>query len=341
MAITLKQIAKKAGVSEATASLALNDSELVNINTKSKIKKIARELDYVADMRGKSLAKKSSDTLALVIGAMDNPFNAELSQFIKNYVKKAGFNLIICTTQGKIEEEKNYLKVLKSGAVDGAIFTTRYKNSLDIDRKIFKLYKEGLGIVYIDRINQYKPQAIVTVLSNRRTGSKELVNKFISFGHKKIAYVGNVESERFIGYKNALEENNFKLQSDYIYNTGWNDGYKVGIMAAKKILEEKKRPTGITCFNDQVAIGLIQYLQKNSVMVPGQMSVAGFDNIEISEYFSPALSTVNISKKDMAEKAVELIIKMIEAEDFSNQKKSYDFPVELVCRSSIEKISKL
>ena len=338
MAITLKQIAKKAGVSEATVSLALNDSELVNIDTKIKIKEIARDLDYVADIRGKSLAKKSSDTLALVIGAMDNPFNAELSQFIKNYVKKAGYNLIICTTQGEIEEEKNYLKVLKSGAVDGAIFTTRYKESLEIDRNIFKLYKSGLGIVYIDRINKYKPKAIATVLSNRKSGSEKMVNKFINFGHKRIAYVGNIESDRFSGYQKAILENNFKLRDNFIYNTGWNDGYRVGTIAAKKIIKAKEKPTGVVCFNDQVAVGLVQCLQKNDIKVPEQISVSGFDNIEISEYFSPALTTMDIPKKTLARKAVELFVEMIENKSTTETKRQFLYPVELIDRDSIRKI---
>lgn len=338
MAITLKQIAKEAGVSEATASLALNDSELVNINTKIKIKKIARDLDYVADIRGKSLAKKSSDTLALVIGAMDNPFNAELSQFIKNYVKQAGYNLIICTTQGKKEEEENYLKVLKSGAVDGAIFTTRYKESLELDHKIFKLYEEGLGIVYIDRINKYNSEAIATVLSDRKAGSEMMVNKFIILGHKKIAYVGNIESERFVGYQSALLENNFKLNDDFIYNTGWNDGYRVGTIAARKIIKAREKPTGVVCFNDQVAVGLVQCLQKNGIEVPGQISVSGFDNIEISEYFSPALTTVDIPKRDLAKKAVELFVEMIENKSNADQQSQFLYPVELKSRDSIRKI---
>lgn len=338
MAVTLKKIAKKAGVSEATVSLALNDSQLVNINTKMKIQKIAKELDYVADIRGKSLAKKSSNTIALVIGAMDNPFNSELSQFIKNYVKEAGYNLIICTTQGKIEEEENYLKVLKSGAVDGAIFTTRYKNSLDIDRKIFQLDEEGLGIVYIDRINKFKPEAIAAVLSNRKAGIEILVDKFISLGHKKIAYVGNIESERFDGYKAALKKNNFRIRDDFIYNTGWNDGYKVGTIAAKKIIRAKEKPTGILCFNDQVAVGLVQHFQKNGIRVPDQISVSGFDNIEISEYFSPALTTMNIPKRTLAKKAVELFDEIIENKNLVVKERKFIYPVELICRDSVSQI---
>ncbi|WP_208320780.1 substrate-binding domain-containing protein [Halanaerobium saccharolyticum] len=215
---------------------------------------------------------------------------------------------------------------------------TRYKESLELDHKIFDLYEEGLGIVYIDRINKYNSEAIATVLSDRKAGSQMMVNKFITMGHKKIAYVGNIESERFMGYKKAFQENNFKLQDDFIYNTGWNDGYRVGTIAAKKIIKAEKRPTGVVCFNDQVAVGLVQCLQKNDIKVPAEISVSGFDNIEISEYFSPALTTVDIPKRTLARKAVELFVEMIKNKNTADQKRQFIYPVELKYRDSIRKI---
>lgn len=330
MSATLKDIAEKANVSIATVSLALNNSEMVNHETYEKIKKIANDLNYTPNARARALVKKSTETIGLVIPEVENPFFAEMAQSIKNTIKKSGYNLILCSTEYKSEEELRYINLFKSGLVDGAIFACLGDMMEEHNKMIIDLVKNNTPVVFVDReINNYN--LIPVIKTDLYKGAYEIAKYLIESGHNKIGFVGQSE-ERVKGYKKALKDHNIEVNNEYIFYNFLTieGGYKVG----KKVLELKDLPTALICLNDEMAMGIIQSLTSGGLNVPQDISIIGIDNIRMSEYYNPSLSTLNIPKKKMGAKAAEILLKKINKKKLNPKEQLIIFPTELIIRQS-------
>lgn len=335
MSTTLKDIAKKANVSVATASLALNNSEKVNHKTYKKVKKIAEELNYTPNARARALVKKATETIGLVIPEVENPFFAEMAQSIKNTIKESGYNLILCSTEYKSEEELRYINLFKSGLVDGAIFACLGDMMEEHNRMIIDLVKNNTPVVFVDReINNYN--LIPVIKTDLFEGAYNIATYLIKNGHKKIGFVGQ-SAERVKGYKKALTDNDIEINQDLIYYDYLTieGGYKVG----KKIVALNKLPTALICLNDEMAMGVIQSLTSAKINVPGDISVVGIDNIRMSEYYNPSLTTLHIPKKEMGKKAAEVLLKRIKNEELNSDEQLIIFPTELIVRKSSKRLN--
>ena len=335
MSTTLKDIAKKANVSIATASLALNESEKVNHATYEKIQKIAKELNYTPNARARALVKKATETIGLVIPEVENPFFAEMAQSIKNTIKESGYNLILCSTEYKSEEELRYINLFKSGLVDGAIFACLGDMMEEHNKMIIDLVKNNTPVVFVDReINNYN--LIPVIKTDLFEGAYKIATHLIKEGHQKIGFVGQSE-ERVKGYKKALRDNKIKVKDKYVFYDYLTieGGYKVG----QKILKLDDLPTALICLNDEMAMGVIQSLTSTDIKVPDDISVIGIDNIRMSEYYNPSLTTLNIPKKEMGKKAAEILLKRINNEKLTPNEQLVIFPTELIIRKSSKTIN--
>lgn len=334
MAVTLSDIATKAGVSLATVSLALNGSKKVNKDTKIRIKKIADELNYVPNARARALVKKSTKTIGLVIPEVVNPFFAELAQSIKDYVRSQDFNVILCSTDYKSEEEKRYINMFRSGQVDGAIFACVGDMMAEHTELIIQLVKENIPVIYVDR-DGVDHDLIPVVKSDVYHAAYQAADYLISLGHKELAFAGQ-SVERLNGFKSALIKHEIELKEENIYYDylKMEGGYTVG----EKIAARKERPSAVVCLNDEMAIGVIQALIAKNVKVPEDISVMGIDNIKMANFYNPALSTVNIPVSKMGEKAAEILLKKIDGRSLSAKEKFFIFPTELIIRGSSRKI---
>lgn len=330
MNVTLNDIAKKAGVSIATVSLALNNSSKVNNKTKMRIQKISKELNYVPNARAQALVKRSTKTIALVIPEMVNPFFAELAQSIKNYVRSEDFNIILCTTDYQSDEELRYINMFRSGQVDGAIFACIGNAMTDHSEEIMMLVKKDLPIVYIDR-DSVNHDFIPVVKSDVYQAAYQAANHLISLGHKKLAFAGQCK-DRLNGFKNALKEHDLELKAENIYYDylKMEGGYSIG----EKIAARKKKPDAVVCLNDEIAIGLIQALIARNIEVPSEISVVGIDNIKMAKFYNPSLTTVNIPISQMGQKAAEILLKLINGHSLSAKEKFWIFPTKLIVRDS-------
>ncbi|PRX28588.1 LacI family transcriptional regulator [Orenia metallireducens] len=330
--VTLRDVAKEAGVSAATASLALNNSDKVNIDTLKKVQKIARELNYIPDARAKALTKKSTKIIGLVVPEINNPFFADLAQAIKMKLNESDYSIILCGTQNDPKEEKKYIDMFRSGMVDGAIFTclTEVNNSF-----ITELASNHIPVVYIDRIGD-DGGIIPIVKSNLKDGGYQITRHLIKLGHKKIAYIGRKDEERYAGFKDAMLEFGCEINKDYIFDKyhAFESGVKAGFMLNN--LEDK--PTGIICFNDETAIGLMQTLIKFDFNIPKDFSVCGIDNIDVAKYYSPSLTTIDIPKKKMGKKAAEILLKLIAGKEVEKEDYFINYQVKLIERDSSSKL---
>jgi len=333
MTVTLNDIARKAGVSLATVSLALNDSSKVNKDTKIRIKEIADELNYVPNARARALVKKSTKTIGLVIPEVVNPFFAELAQAIKDYVRSQDFNVILCSTDYQSEEELRYINMFRSGQVDGAIFACVGDMMAEHNNLIIKLVKENIPVVYVDR-DGVDHDLIPVVKSDVYHAAYQAADYLISLGHRELAFAGQ-SVERLNGFKSALMKHGLQLKEENVYYDylKMEGGYTVG----EKIAARKEKPEAVVCLNDEMAIGVIQALIAEDVKVPEEISVIGIDNIKMANFYNPSLTTVNIPVSQMGEKAAEILLKRIAGQALSPKEKFFIFPTELVIRDSSRK----
>ena len=333
MAVTLSDIANKAGVSLATVSLALNDSNKVNKDTKLRIQRIADELNYVPNARAQALVKKSTKTIGLVIPEVVNPFFAELAQAIKDYVRSHNFNVVLCSTDYQSEEELRYINMFRSGQVDGAIFACVGDMMAEHNDLVIELVKENVPVVYVDR-DGVDHDLIPVIKSDVYHAAYQAADYLISLGHKNLAFAGQ-SVERLEGFKSALKKHDINLKDENLYYDylRMEGGYQVG----EKIAARSDKPEAVVCLNDEMAIGVIQALIAENVKVPQEISVIGIDNIKMANFYNPSLTTVNIPITEMGKKAAEILLKKISGQKLSAKEKYYIFPTELIIRDSSQK----
>ncbi len=330
MSVTLNDIADKAGVSLATVSLALNGNEKVNIDTRERIQRIAREMNYIPNARARALVNKSTKTIGLVIPEVINPFFAELAQSIKSYVRDKGFNLILCSTDYKSDEEKRYINMFRSGQVDGAIFACVGDMMAEHNQMITQLARENVPVVYVDR-DGVDNELIPVIKSDLFSAAYQAADHLINLGHSRIGFIGQSQ-ERLAGFKKALKEAEIEVKEQYIFYDYLTieGGYLVG----KKVATMQKMPTGLIAINDEMAIGIIQSLTANGVKVPEDVSVVGIDNIKMANFYNPPLTTVDIPVEKMGQKAAAVLLKKIAGYELDPTEKYIVFPSELIIRAS-------
>ncbi len=333
--VTLKDVAERAGVSQATASLALNYKDGVKEETRRRVIEVAQELDYIPNARARALVRKGTETIGLVIPEVVNSFFAELAQSIKDTFKRANYNLILCSTDYGSEEEMDYINLFKSGQVEGAIFACVGDMMKKNNQQITQLANSYIPVVYIDR-DGVDPEIIPVIKADLFSAAFKATHYLIELGHRRIAFVGQ-SHERLSGYKKALEEASLSIRErdifyDYLTVEG---GYEVG----RYLLAARERPTAILSLNDEMAIGLIQALSEGGLKVPEDISVCGIDNIKISNFYNPPLTTVNVPKRKMGERSAEILLKLLSGERLSSTEHMIVFPTELIVRGSTKALS--
>lgn len=325
--ITIKDVAKAAGVSPATVSLAMNNSDKVNQKTKERVQQVAKELNYIPNARAKALVQKSTKMIGLVIPEIDNHFFAEMAQAIKDSIIDSDYSIILCGTDNNPKIESKYINMFKSGLVDGAIFTCMMPTNQEF---VLDLACNNIPIVFIDRPG-VDEKVIPVIKSDLKDGAYKLTQHLIDLGHEKIAFVGRKDEERFEGYLEGLREAGYLYREADLFDHCFS--YDHGVEAGKAILRSKERPTGVVCFNDEVALGLTQFLIKSGQRVPADFSVCGIDNT-VSKHYNPEITTIDVPKKEMGKTAANLLLKMINGQRIEKEERYIHFPVTLIKRAS-------
>lgn len=325
--MTIKDVAKAAGVSPATVSLALNNSENVNEETRKRVQAVARALNYIPNARAKALVKKSTKMIGLVIPEINNPFFAEMAQAIKDYLKDSDYSIILCGTDNNPELESKYINMFKSGLVDGAIFTclTNINNEV-----VYDLARNYIPLVYIDRPAD-EEQVIPVLKSDLLGGAFQLTRHLIELGHRKIAFIGRTDEERFQGYLQGMEAAGCPVRKSYIFDRCYT--FEHGMEVGKILFKQAEKPTGVVCFNDEVALGLAHFLVRAGLNIPADLSVCGIDNT-VSRYYNPEITTIDVPKREMGRTAAKLLLKMINGEKIQAEECFIQFPVTFIQRDS-------
>ena len=334
MAVTLKDIALKAGVTTATVSMVINNKPNISETTKKRVLAIARELNYYPNVIARGLATKRNNAIGVVVPNIASGFIMRIMEGIKNTLRNANYTVILFDTIGQgITEYNLFQKVVYEGRVDGVIVITA--SSSDAELELFK--KEKMPCILVA-----KHSAILdSIYVNNRGGSYTAVKYLIDKGHRNIGVVTvnrknlNIE-ERLDGYRDALGEKSIPFRSELVYEAT-SDSMTDGAHLANKIINARQSgdnvPTAIfSPAGDMTAIGMIKEFKKRGLKIPEDIAVVGYDDVPAAEVVEPALTTVRQPKLEMGDLAINLIIDKVEKGDKTIE--SREFAAKFIIRES-------
>lgn len=334
MSLTIKDIARMAGVSTATVSRVINNNNSgFSEDTKEKILKIMEENDYRPSSLARSLVTKRSNIIGVLLPDISNPFFPDLVKGIEDTANIMGYNIILCNSNDDVKKEEEYLKILREKYVDGIIYTTVISTEEEGLKRIID-YK--IPCVLLDRSINHNNIPLVYVDSE--ISMYNITKYLIEKGHSKIAYIsGPLYSAspnlRLVGYKKALKEANIKIDNALIKEGNYKfDGGKECMLA---LIKEGLNFTAVACGNDVMALGAIEALKENNIKVPEDISITGFDNIFTSSLITPALTTVSLPIYNMGCTAAKQLINLIEGKRI---KKKVLLNTEIIERGSVRNI---
>lgn len=332
--VTLKDVAKVAGVSYATVSRALSGSNEIGEDTRKRILKICEEMGYTPNSVARSMVMKKTNIIGLIVASIDNPFMSELTTNIEIYARQKGYNLMVCNSSYNTALEKEVYSLLKGRQVDGIIILPASNESYEALKPIMG----NVPTVFISENMQDLPEDYVAV--DNRQGTSLAVDYLYSLGHRKILYFGCRHGSithrlRLEGYLSACEK--YGLTPDILYSPYSRSSLEVGYRLGKEYFANRHDHTALLCASDTLAIGAVQAGYEKGIIFPKDLSIVGFDNISFSALPPIDLTTVDQPKQKMAEAAVNMLLSRIEAPDAPHT--SEILPASLIVRRSCRQIS--
>lgn len=332
---TIKDVARLAGVSTTTVSHVINKTRFVAEATQEKVMAAVDELNYAPSAVARSLKCNSTKTIGMLVTQSTNLFFSEVIDGVESYCYRQGYTLILCNTGGVYEKQRDYIRMLAEKRVDGILVMCS-----DLTEELLEMLDRHSDIPKV--IMDWGPESSQAdkIIDNSEEGGYLATKFLIEKGHKDIACLsGHLEKavcqERIVGYKRALAEAGIEMKEDRILEGNFE--CDTAVIAANRIAAMEERPTAVFCFNDTMAFGLMSRLQQLGVRVPEDISVIGYDNIELAEYFSPPLTTVHQPKRRVGKNAFEILLERIK--DKGHEKRIFEMHPEIVERDSVKALT--
>lgn len=327
---TIADVAQKAGVSTTTVSRVINNFSLVNAETKKRVLAAIEELNYSPSIIARGMRGQKTRSIGVVIPDFRSYWYSELLNYIEIEARKHDYLAIICSAEIDPSREIEYLNDLLRRQVDGLILCW-FRGSSE-KKEFLKNIVKKIPLIIMDQPATGLNAS--SVYTDGYKGIKRITKALIRQGHKKIAMMvadkrySEIE-RRYHGYCDALRECGRGVDRSLVLeqDIGFNPGY----MGAKKFFSQVK-PTAIVTADDLTAIGVLQYCHDNKIAVPDEVSVTGFDNILISQFVTPRLTTIAQPVKELAENALSQIIRKIQNRRVRNQE--IVFEPEIILRES-------
>jgi len=333
MPVTIKDIARVAGVSHSTVSRALSASPLISVDTKKLIRRLADEMGYAPSALGRGLVTRRSATIGLVVTTIADPFIAEVVQGIEETALSCGYNTILCNSNSEPERELRTVRALREKRVDAIIVTSSRLGSLYLAH----LREVGVPVVLIN--NQAVGDYTHSVTIDDQYGGELVGRHLAQLGHRRIAYIGGpiwarASGIRLAGCRKALRAVGLALPPELVLvGNGRPDG---GMEAAQELLHRGLPATAVFCYNDMTAVGVLSALHRAGLRVPEDLSVVGYDDVAIAAHLWPPLTTVAQPKYALGKRAMEMALSLIQNEE---QVRDVVLPPTLVERESCRGVS--
>lgn len=331
MNVTIKDVAKAAGVSVATVSRVLNNSATVSEAATEQVNNAIKELGYSPNFLGRNLRKCETNIILAIIPSTEQTFYSEIIRGMQVAASEYGYDILMSTSNSTYSIEMRLLNMVFNRTVDAAILLG---SQLDV-KTLAELNEKCYIALCCERIEGAN---VLTITVDDVGGAHEAVSKMIEYGHKRIGMVStkvnSISSiDREKGYSQALAENGIEYKDEYIYR-GTYDLFH-GELAFDYFMNMKEPPTAIFCVSDLLAVSFVKKALSNGLKVPEDISVCGFDNVPISSMYTPGITTVeqpcyelgrtvinelmyNINNSVKSNKQIKLPYKLIERESLKN-----------------------
>jgi DNA-binding LacI/PurR family transcriptional regulator len=306
--VSIKDIARAAQVSHSTVSRALRDSPLVNAETRALIQKIALEKGYTVSEVARSLVTRRTNTIGIVVTSIADPFVGEVVSGVEEFALSRRYSVILATCHGDPDRELRAVRSLQERRVDGVLVTA-----------------SRVGVLYMPMLEELKTPLVL--INNQRAGefgyhvsidnpagARQIVTHLLDLGHRRVAYIGDrfglhSDEERYAGYRETMERAGVPFDPQL---TAYGDGgAESGRVAMLNLLELSEPPTAVFCYNDMQAYGAMRAARERGLRVPAEISIAGFDDLFLSSYTDPPLTTIRQPKQEMGRDAAAILLDLL------------------------------
>ncbi|WP_416307556.1 LacI family DNA-binding transcriptional regulator [Neptunicella sp. SCSIO 80796] len=323
---TIRDVAKEAGLSVGTISKVLSSPEKVSKNNLSKAQAAIKKLNYKPNMLAQKFRHKQSSTVVVMVPDIANLFFAQVISGIEKVAQKKNYNVLIGDTEDSTKREMEFVRMVETRLADGIINLRPYLAHDSILPKS--------GVIAISAAGcENTPYPSVRI--DNAGASKKVVDYLISLGHRRIGVVSGLANnphsiDRLKGYQLALEQAGIPFDPELIVEGDFN--FWSGLNAVEYFTRMPRLPSALFCMNDEMAIGAMKGLTNKGIKVPEHISVSGFDDMEVSRYCTPTLTSIAQPAGKIGEKSAELLLSLIEGSQPSQME--HVLPYEFVIRES-------
>lgn len=333
MTVSIYDIAKEANVSPSTVSRALQDHPRIGVKTKKRINFIAKEMGYIPSAVAASLRTNKTWTIGVVITSVSDPVVAEIIDGMEKVAQEAGYSVFLSNSRNDPQREMAVVETFHRRRVDAIIIvSSQVGNTYG---SIENQYSVPIVLAEPQEYGDYHQHSVST---DNTGGAILAVEHLIALGHRRIGYVGAIDrpvsnTERLAGYKTALMQANIPVLPELVSLPGTENDFKRGRLGLADMLAAQV--TAVFCYNDRTALGLLKECQEQNILVPHQLSVVGFDDIETVTYFCPALTTIRQPRFQMGQLTMQMTLNLINEHTVQDEV----LPCELVIRQSTAAIA--
>ena len=323
---TIRDVSKEAGLSIATVSRALSAPEKVSKDSLKKVHAAIDKLQYRPNMLSQKFRNKTANCIVVLVPDIANLFFTTVIRGVESVAQKRGFSVLLGDTRDSSTREQEFINLVETRQADGIIQLRPY----NVD-------DSALPKPLVHAVNasgcENTPYPVVRI--DNVGAAKDVVNYLISIGHKRIGVISGLSKnphtiDRMKGYKQALLNANVEFDPTLVVEgdfTLWS-----GLNASEHFTRMHELPTAIFCMNDEMAIGAMKGFKNKGVRIPEDVSITGFDDLEVSRYCDPSLTTVSQPAEKIGEKSAELLFQLIDEQ--SPTQTEFVLPIEFIIRQS-------
>jgi LacI family transcriptional regulator len=326
---TIHDVAKQAGVAPITVSRVINNSGYASAETRRRVEEAAAELGYVPNRMASGLRTKRSNSVALVLTDITNPFFTTVARGVEDAANEAGYTVTFCNSDENAEKEKRYLDLLIQQQVDGILLVPAHGTADMVEY----VQKHGTPVVVLDR--RLAEAKTDVVRCDSEGGAYQLIRLLLELGHSRIVLLGGPEGastadDRKSGYRRAMAEAGHEMADLELCGSFTQaSGYEM----AKEAIAQRPRPTALFAANNFIAIGALKALLDNDLAVPEDVALVGFDDLPPALVTFPFLTVAAQPAYEMAQKGAELLLARIAGEE-PQAYQEVVLPTELIVRRS-------
>jgi DNA-binding LacI/PurR family transcriptional regulator len=308
MAVSIKDIARLAGVSHSTVSRALNHSPLIPAATAERIQRIAADKGYTASAVARSLVTRKTKAIGVVVTSIADPFNGEVVAGIEEVANHEGYSVVLATSQADPRREMAVVRSFRERRVDGILVASSRLGAQ------YQPLSDELEAPIVLLNNQHPSELAHSVSIDNTDGGYQATEHLIGLGHRYIAYIGDEsglqsDEERFDGFQEAMKRARLKVRQDFVVR---GDGkLEGGKKRAAELLTLATPPTAVFCYNDMTALGVIEEVQAKGWRVGREVSVVGFDDLFFARSLQPPLTTFRQPKRELGKQAMQLMLAIL------------------------------